>query len=74
MLRVIAPTPSSGAHARARALLCALARARLIRCRAALLVLPYRQVAILTERIRDLMEHFKAHRKDHHGMRYAFFL
>lgn len=27
------------------------------------------QVAILTERIRDLMEHFNTHRKDHHSRR-----
>ena len=27
------------------------------------------QVAVLTERINDLNDHFKAHKKDHHGRR-----
>ena len=27
------------------------------------------QVAVLTERINDLTDHFRAHKKDHHGRR-----
>ena len=27
------------------------------------------QVAVLTERIKDLTDHFQAHKKDHHGRR-----
>ena len=27
------------------------------------------QIALLTERIKDLTEHFRAHKKDHHGRR-----
>ena len=30
---------------------------------------PEVQVALLTQRIRELTEHFKAHAKDHHGRR-----
>lgn len=30
---------------------------------------PEVQIAILTERIKNLTEHFKTHKKDHHGRR-----
>ena len=30
---------------------------------------PEVQVAVLTERIKNLTEHFKTHKKDHHGRR-----